>query len=134
MMLIETPNDPFPSDVMVNGMGASSEFSYSTFLRYNAMFTELLRLQPMHFRQLREFIPCFVRSYGDNRTAMLFIEPMLITNVIAALDSETFGIWKNEMVGKRASLRSIREFLARREELASDHWFRSSRFTLAAAV
>lgn len=139
--LIASPSAPLASEAVANAIADSVGFSYHDLVMYNAAVNELIGIQEMpevaqatHFRDLRNFISRFVQMCTRFKIGVHHIEPMLIAGVIAAFNSETFSMWKAQMIRGRATLRSVREFLAQQEEVASDRWFRESRFVLTKAI
>lgn len=134
-------NEKNRDDALTNALQNSGEFTYQSLIMYNAAFNELMKIEqvpdnamPFHFRQLRDFITRYIHLCNEIRIGFAYVEPMLIANVISAFNSETFSNWKSQMIGKKASVKSIRAFLADQEEMTSDRWYKDSRFVMAQAI
>lgn len=118
-----------------------TEFSYRSLVLLNNAIAELHTIQRMpertmgiHFRNLREFITRFLKRCIASRIDIRFLEAILLSHVISSFNDIVFSNWKFHMLSNKASVRSVREFLAIQEEIANDEWLRDSRFVMNNAV
>lgn len=126
---------------IADALNAHREFSYQSLVTYNSLMNELFSLEqmptpagPTHYRALREFISRFLILCYQHKVGLVYLEPLLIANVVAAFNHETFCSWRSQVIQAPATLASIRAFLATQEELAGDQLYATNRLTLARAV
>lgn len=129
------------NSAITSAINGDNEFSFESLLVYNAMMNELLPMPAMPenatagcFREIREFITHFVRRCNEKQIGVTYLEPMVIANIVASFNSVIFVQWKLQMIHSKASLKSIRSFLADQEELATDKRNKVNNFTLASAI
>lgn len=116
-------------------------FSYTTMVMYSTALNELVNIEKVKtpvnaasFRNLRNFIRQFIILCKEMHINFSFLEPVLLTHIIASFDDATFANWKYFMLTHRASTKTMREFLATQEEMAGDKWMSQGREILARAV
>lgn len=140
--VIQRPGGASSINAMLStAISNSTEFTYQSLLHYNAMFNEIVKLGPMpeqvspeHFQQLNKFISDYLRDCIARKINLASIEAMLVSNVAASFNPEVYSNWKNQLVGGKVSLRSLKEFLYKQEEMARDRCFTHGRLVLASAI
>lgn len=129
------------SNALTAAMNNTDGFTYTSLIMYSTAVNELKSIKSLpeqatsaNIRELRNFISAFVTLCQEMRIGFHYLEPMLLTQIIDAFNASLHSNWKFFMQRNKASIATMREFLATQEEMASEDWERSGRLVMSRAI
>lgn len=129
------------SDILANAANTEGGFSYSSIVMYITALNELQLVERMpspvtvnYLKGIRDFVTKFVVLCKELHLNFQQLEPVMISKVVASFNSDVMKNWEYFMITHRASLKTIREFLATQQEMADDTRLNKSREMLAKAI